>query len=125
MSDKESGSDVTGIDYGRPLQYSCDKALEVACQMLARVFDGTVPLEVTRVLEDMYMAGAFHALDILTYGQDYDEGNITSVDYSLMVLSEEAADASDIIEILESRADDDEEGSGGSGVPVVIPTSLH
>lgn len=115
-----------GIDYSKPLKYSADKAMEVALEMLAKRFDGKVPDEVVRVLEDMFMAGAYYAVDISLYGQDYTEGDVSTLDYSQIALGDEAHDASKIIQILEEEDEDDggDDDDGGGG-QVMIPRQLH
>lgn len=125
MSKAEDTEQVT-IDYTKPLAYSVQAALAVAVDMLEKTFKGKVPEDVKKVMEDMFMAGAFVSLDILMFGQDYEEGDVPSVEYSMTTLAEEAHEASRIIQILEDEDDDDEdEDGGGGGVPLMTPTVLH
>lgn len=126
---KANSDGLSGIDYTKPLKYSSDRAMEVAEEMLMKPLKGKIPDEVLTVLADMFMAGAYYAIDILTFGQDYLEGDINSVDYSSTGLSDEAQQASKIVQILEETEDeddggDDEDEGGGGGIHV-IPNRLH
>lgn len=118
-----------GPDLSRPLKYSADKAVEVALEMLSGPMKGNVPEAVVKVLEDMFMAGAFYSLDISMFGQDYTEGEISTREYSTTTLSEEAHSGSKIVQILEEDDDDDnggeDEDDDASPGYLTLPKRLH